>query len=498
MTTVLTYIILFVVTAILFYTLNYFYEHFKQRYLTRNIPGESVMFPFLVFLDPKKLPLEKKNLVRFQKEYGDFSKLVFGTRTFYYVNNTDVFKRILVTEWKKFGRDPRFQNINRYKKLGLFSLNPNDEWKRHRTILGAAFSDVNLKQEFETNINKITDDLMKRWNVIADKNGETNASKDFGALTLDAIGISGFGREFKTIENQDYTYADIINTLFKGLGYKVLLPKFMWLLPIPFLQNISDSDAKWGNYLKDIVETRKAELKEKDKEGFTVEKSDLLSRMMKSHIQDENPFDQDELLSNTNDFIAAGHETTAHTLTWIFYFLSQNPKYQQMICDEAIKEFGDEKVLSYEKLANGFSFTKAIISETLRLKNPAYLTTRYSFEDIEVEGHKIPKHSNIVLGFCNASVSEKIWGSDAKEFRPERFFEKDMKELRYVFSPFSMGPRVCIGKKFSEMEMILILAKAMMKFRLKATDSIKEVGEVIELTMKPSKPVIVSMSHYKQ
>jgi cytochrome P450 len=189
---------------------------------------------------------------------------------------------------------------------------------------------------------------------------------------------------------------------------------------------------------------------------------------------------------------------TAHTLTWCFYFLCQNPKYQQMICDEAVKEFGDEKILSYEKLSNGFKFTKALISETLRLKNPAYITARYCFEDTEVDGYKIPKHSMVVLGFCNAGMSEKIWGSDAKEFRPERFFEKDPDELRYIFTPFSMGPRVCIGKRFSEMEMILILVKSMMKFRIKPTESISKVEEIIALTMKPSIPVVVSIEHYNK
>jgi cytochrome P450 len=168
-----------------------------------------------------------------------------------------------------------------------------------------------------------------------------------------------------------------------------------------------------------------------------------------------------------------------------------------MICDEAVQEFGDEKILSYEKLSNGFKFTKALISETLRLKNPAFVTTRYCFEDTEVEGNKIPKNSMVVLAYCNGAVNEKIWGSDAKEFRPERFLEKDPEELRYIFAPFSMGPRVCIGKRFSEMEMILILAKSMMKFRIKPTESISNVKEIIALTMKPSIPVVVSVDYYK-
>ena len=169
-----------------------------------------------------------------------------------------------------------------------------------------------------------------------------------------------------------------------------------------------------------------------------------------------------------------------------------------MIFEESIKEFGNEKVLSYDKLSNGFQFTKAFINETLRLRNPAYVTGRFSFEDTVIEGQKIPKNSMFVLCFCNAAVNEKIWGSDAKEFRPERFIEKDLKELRYIFSPFAMGPRVCIGKRFSEMEMILILAKSMMKFRIEPTESLENVKEKISFTMKPSEAIKVKITPFEQ
>jgi cytochrome P450 len=259
--------------------------------------------------DTKKLPLHIDTVRRIGKEYGDVAKYTFGNSNFYYLSNPSHFKKFLVTDWKKYGRDPLFQSANRFKKLGMFSLNPGDEWKRHRNLLNASFSDVNLKKEFETNIDKITNDLIKRWEVAADKKENLNASKDFGALTLDAIGISGFGREFKIIENQDYKYADIIAVLFETLIWKILLPTFAWSLPFAFMKKVNKTESDWDLYLNDIINTRKKELQEKDSEGFTIEKTDILSKMMKSHVQDENPFDQDELLSNTNDLIAAGHET---------------------------------------------------------------------------------------------------------------------------------------------------------------------------------------------
>jgi cytochrome P450 len=177
--------------------------------------------------------------------------------------------------------------------------------------------------------------------------------------------------------------------------------------------------------------------------------------------------------------------------------LAKHPEYQQKVCDEAVKEFGNDSTLSYEKMASGFPFTKALIQETLRLKNPAYIVSRYTFEDSKIGEHIIPKNSLIVVAFCNACVNEKYWGKDALQFRPERHFEMESKDMRYIFTPFSMGPRVCIGKRFSEMEMILVIAKSMMKFRISPSESLKNVGEKIELTMKPSIPIIVGIKHLK-
>jgi cytochrome P450 len=255
------------------------------------------------------LPFDIQNIRRYEKEYGEIAKVTFGTKNLFVISNPEYFKQILVTDWKKYGRDPVLQQNALFKKVSLFGLNPGDEWKRHRSLLSPSFSDINLKKEFETSIDKITNDLMVHWSKYADKNGEIEASEDFGALALDAIGISGFGKEFKSIENQDKTYTNLINQLFGSFILGAILPKFILSLPIPNIKKFFDSRESWKVYLKDIVDVRRNELEKSDKEGFSFDKSDLLSKMMKSPIKEENPFDDEELLAEINTFVAAGYET---------------------------------------------------------------------------------------------------------------------------------------------------------------------------------------------
>eukprot|EP01080_Neovahlkampfia_damariscottae_P000868 gene868-9117_t len=463
----------------------------------KHIPGISELFPFSL-LDPEKSPLHTQVGRRNFKKFGDVYRYTLGSRTYVILSNPDDFKKVLLTDYKKFGKDPGLRRATMFKSPNMFRLDPNEDWKRQRHLSSTAFSDNNLKHEFETNIDKVTNDLIKFWDTFADKDVFINASEDFGSLTLDVIGISGFGREFKTIENQDHTYAKIIHQIFYTLKYKLYLPQFLLKLPIPTFVSMRKNENNWIEYLDTIINKRRNELLEAEKSDFAFDKTDILSKMMTSPDANENPFTHDELLSNIDLFLSAGHDTTSNTLNWVFYYLALHPKYQDMICEEAKKEFGDDEVLSFDKLSKGFKVTKSVINETLRLKTPAPGVLRYSLVDYKFGDYLVPKGTHIGLSFTSCAINQEIWGKDSEEFKPERFFDLDLKDMKFgTFTPFSAGPRVCVGKRFSEMEMILILTKSMMRYKIVEGKNLNEIGEIVEATVKPSAPIQVKLSKRK-
>ncbi len=82
---------------------------------------------------------------------------------------------------------------------------------------------------------------------------------------------------------------------------------------------------------------------------------------------------------------------------------------------------------------------------------------------------------------------KNIWGDDANEFKPERFETINENDIRYSFIPFEIGPMACIGKKFSEIEMISMLCNSLIKFNFFITDKQKEnTKENIVFTLKPN------------
>jgi len=61
-------------------------------------------------------------------------------------------------------------------------------------------------------------------------------------------------------------------------------------------------------------------------------------------------------------------------------------------------------------------------------------------------GYNIPRGTNILIFIWNIHRNKETWGSDAEEFKPERFLPEDFENIpTYAFIPFSRGPRVCIG-----------------------------------------------------
>lgn len=88
----------------------------------------------------------------------------------------------------------------------------------------------------------------------------------------------------------------------------------------------------------------------------------------------------------------------------------------------------------------------------------------------------VPRGSNIVVPFLHIHRSKQIWGEDADEFKPERFKEENFSKLHpFAFSPFSRGPRNCIGYKYAMMSMKVVLSHLYRNFRFTTTLKIEDI-----------------------
>jgi cytochrome P450 len=175
-------------------------------------------------------------------------------------------------------------------------------------------------------------------------------------------------------------------------------------------------------------------------------------------------FDSQQVLDEMKQYLWAGTETTALTLTWCFYLLHLHPEVAERIREEGKEAYGD-RVPAWDDI-HALSYTRAVIQETMRLYPPVWSIIRVAAAEDEISGHKVMPGDKIVLCSYIVHHSERYW-DDPETFDPSRFSPENMKKRGpYTYLPFSAGKRACIGGALSIVENTLALTQLLRRFDL--------------------------------
>jgi cytochrome P450 len=163
--------------------------------------------------------------------------------------------------------------------------------------------------------------------------------------------------------------------------------------------------------------------------------------------------------------LIAGYETVSTALVWTWYLLSQYPEVEHRLHSELDIVLGGHQP-TVEYLAD-LSYTRMVIEEALRLYPPAWIFGRKAIADDEIGGYSIPANSIIVLSPYITHRHPAFW-ENPEVFDPERFLPKRSADRpHFAYFPFGGGPRMCIGNNFALMEMQLILATVVQRYKLR-------------------------------
>jgi cytochrome P450 len=186
----------------------------------------------------------------------------------------------------------------------------------------------------------------------------------------------------------------------------------------------------------------------------------------------------------------AGEETTANSLAWTWYLLSQSPAAEERLHAELARVLGG-RLPTLDDLPQ-LAFTRAVFEEALRLYPPIPLLGRQALRDETMRNRRIPAGSLVVVIPWLLHRHRGLW--DAPDhFRPERFLpENAAARQRYSYIPFSVGPRVCAGAAFGFTEAILCLATLAQRASLRLAPG-AIVEPVCRLTLRPGEtlPMLV-------
>ncbi|RMY29740.1 hypothetical protein D0866_08486 [Hortaea werneckii] len=203
-------------------------------------------------------------------------------------------------------------------------------------------------------------------------------------------------------------------------------------------------------------------------------KFDLLSSLMQ-HTEDET-----ELRDQTLGVLFASRDTTSSLILWTILLLGQHPSIYQKLRRLVMETFPpsdqeDESLLDFTSLKS-CRYIQHVLNETLRLYQSVPLNSRVAARDTVLplgggpDGTKpiaIRKGQQVLWNIYAMHRRKDLWGDDALEYKPERW--EDPKRSRFVgdgfaYTPFSAGPRICLGQQYALTEAGYLLVRFVQRY----------------------------------
>ncbi len=234
-----------------------------------------------------------------------------------------------------------------------------------------------------------------------------------------------------------------------------------------------------------IVETigkRRAQIERDPKSA----PEDLLSLLIKA-----DGLSTSEIEDNIITFIGAGHETTARSLAWTLYLLSQAPDERGKVEHELDNVL--PTLTHPSQWAEKLVYTRAAFEEALRLYPPAPSLNRTALKPDRAGDMEIPAGATVLVMPWLIHRHELLWDRP-DHFIPSRFLPENREKIdRYQYLPFGVGPRVCIGASFALQEGVIALACLLKALRFDyARRTPPEVVQRITIQPQGGLPLTVS------
>ncbi|KAF9200280.1 hypothetical protein BGZ49_009501 [Haplosporangium sp. Z 27] len=382
------------------------------------------------------------------------------------IDSPENIEHVLKTNFPNYGKGQAFVNIvNEFVGKGIFT-SEGAEWKYQRQLGNNIFK-IKAFSEYTSSVflvigKKLLDCLGKA----ADEGTVIDLQRLFLNFTLDAFGAVSYGESFGSLDNTDQVpFAQAIDDAFDICFKRAHDP--LWKIR----ERLSGVNKK-AQHIKQVLRSHAQNIIDKRrKEGYHGENKDLLQLHLEAEDEQGNPLTDDFIIDGIITFTIGGRDTTALALTWMFYLLLRDSA-DKNIMNKLVQEVDD--VLggsdpSYETHKKQ-RYAEACFYEALRIFPMVPRNLRNCVnDDVLPDGTKVYAGEWVTWSTYVMGRSERIWGPDAKEYKPSRWINTE-KPSQSKFNSFHAGPRVCLGQQFATVEALTIMGMVLQKFEITLED----------------------------
>ncbi|MCY7347662.1 MAG: cytochrome P450 [Pyrinomonadaceae bacterium] len=424
-----------------------------------------------------------QDMIRLAREYGPIYRMVFRQRVVIIVSGADLVDEL--SDEKRFDKTIRgaLGLVRRFAGDGLFTAKTQEpNWSKAHNILLPNFSHKAM-QGYHPMMLDIAEQMVSKWQRL-NADDEIDVVRDMTSLTVDTIGLCGFGYRFNSF------YHDAEHPFVSQMA-NALSTSMDELRDMPLEKMVQhkrdrnfQTDVRGMNEIVDrIIKDRRASGEDAS------DKADLLSYMLTGVDKKTGErLDDLNIRYQVITFLIAGHETTSGLLSFVIYELLKNPDVLARAYEEVDRVLGRDlaRQPTYSQV-NQLTYIAQILKETLRLFPTAPAFALVPYEDTLLGGkYKIKRTHQINVLLPMLHRDKSVWGADAEIFNPDNFTpEREAALPPNAYKPFGNGQRACIGRQFAMQEATLVIGMILQRFELLNHTNYTDLKIKETLTMKP-------------
>lgn len=403
------------------------------------------------------------------RQYGPLTLFYFGPYPAYVINDADLNHEVLLESTAAYKKAELTRTVlNPILGNGLFT-SEGDFWKRQRKLVQPSFHAKRIG-EYAAIMARYASDLADEWAGLV--NSPRPIDLDMQRLTMRIIAKTLFDADInKDASGVGEAVRESLALVEESFKQIFVLPEWM---PTPHNCRLKAAVTRLDKLIQGFIDARRASGEDK---------GDFLSLLLSARDADDNSQMTDkQVRDEAMTLFGAGHETTAVTMTWTWYLLSQNPQVEAKLHDELDRVLAG-RLPTLADLPN-LPYTEMVIKESMRLYPAAWGVTRSTAQDVTLGGFTIPKERVLFVNVIGMHYDPQYF-ADPQKFIPERFSPENEKDIpKHAYIPFGGGPRVCIGNSFAMLEARILLATLAQRFKIALMPGFEVVPDR-QFTLKP-------------
>lgn len=425
-------------------------------------------------------------------KYGDVFRFdMMGVRGTI-VNTPALVEHVTKTKFECFAKGPLFQSaFKEFLGTGIFNSD-GPVWKVQRKTASHMFNVRNLRDNMSHVFAKHTRHFLVKMETLRTTTNSFDIQNCFYRFTLDSICEVAFSHNLDSLNTPNVPFAVAFDQASRATDARVTNPLWKVMPFLPSEIHLQRSCVIMREFTQTLVTARRQHLQAGaaaceltlsggtkttpwSKDSHVLPRpcvpQDILTKFMLMETDEGQGFSDAYLQDFIVNFILAGRDTTAVTMSWMTYLLCTHPSIQQEAVEEITTVLQGHSP-SFENVKE-LSFLSRIIHETLRLypSVPIEMKTVMK-DDVLPTGHSVKQGEMLFYSIYALNRRPDIY-PNPDAFQPDRWI--DFKPSAFEYPTFNAGPRTCLGKEMALLEIKMLMSALLQRYELTLSDPLASV-----------------------